>query len=60
MDEWPNWRFNHAGTILSTGHGQKFLIINGGTNIDDTLDDCWIFDISRSSWKKVHEGTKVP
>ena len=49
----------HAGAIIITGSDCPMLVISGGVDDDvddvddDTLDDCWIFNITQHSWIKV-------
>ncbi|XP_019853472.1 PREDICTED: kelch domain-containing protein 1-like [Amphimedon queenslandica] len=54
INQWPVGRFAHAGDIIITGLNCPMLVISGGLNKNnDTLDDCWIFNITQHSWVKV-------
>uniref|UniRef100_A0A1X7SNC8 Uncharacterized protein n=1 Tax=Amphimedon queenslandica TaxID=400682 RepID=A0A1X7SNC8_AMPQE len=54
IDQWPVGRYFHAGAIIITGSDCPMLVISGGMDDDnDTLDDCWIFNITQHSWIKV-------
>ena len=47
-------RVLHSGAIINTGSDCPMLVISGGLdNNDDTLDDCWIFNITKHYWIKV-------
>ncbi|XP_019859375.1 PREDICTED: probable serine/threonine-protein kinase DDB_G0271682 [Amphimedon queenslandica] len=53
IDQWPVGRYLHAGAII-TELDWPMLVISGGSNKnDDTLDDCWIFNVTRHSWIKL-------
>ncbi|XP_019861627.1 PREDICTED: uncharacterized protein LOC109590138, partial [Amphimedon queenslandica] len=53
MYQWPVSRFNHAGAIIITGSDCPMLVISGGLDKnDDTLNDCWILNITQHSWIK--------
>ncbi|XP_019854456.1 PREDICTED: uncharacterized protein LOC109583509 [Amphimedon queenslandica] len=54
IDQWPVGRWLHAGAIIITGSDCPMLVISGGLDKnDDTLDDCWIFNITQHSWIKL-------
>uniref|UniRef100_A0A1X7TMD3 Protein kinase domain-containing protein n=1 Tax=Amphimedon queenslandica TaxID=400682 RepID=A0A1X7TMD3_AMPQE len=54
IDQWPVVRCNHAGAIIITGSDCPMLVISGGKDDDDdTLDDCWIFNLTQHSWIKL-------
>ncbi|XP_019852177.1 PREDICTED: uncharacterized protein LOC109582054 [Amphimedon queenslandica] len=54
IDQWPVGRWLHAGAIIITGSDCPMLVISGGRDENsDTLDDCWIFNITQHSWIKV-------
>uniref|UniRef100_A0A1X7THK8 Protein kinase domain-containing protein n=1 Tax=Amphimedon queenslandica TaxID=400682 RepID=A0A1X7THK8_AMPQE len=54
IDQWPVGRFHLAGAVIITGSGCPMLVISGGLDKnDDTLDDCWIFNITQHSWIKL-------
>uniref|UniRef100_A0A1X7T2T1 Uncharacterized protein n=1 Tax=Amphimedon queenslandica TaxID=400682 RepID=A0A1X7T2T1_AMPQE len=55
IDQWPVARCNHAGAIIITGSECPMLVISGGRdkNDEDTLDDCWIFNLTQHSWIKL-------
>uniref|UniRef100_A0A1X7UDA8 Uncharacterized protein n=1 Tax=Amphimedon queenslandica TaxID=400682 RepID=A0A1X7UDA8_AMPQE len=54
IDQWPVGRWLHAGAIIITGSDCPMLVISGGRDKnDDTLDDCWIFNITQHSWIKL-------
>ena len=47
-------RYHHAGAIIITGSDCPMLVISGGLDKrGDTLDDCWISNITQHSWIKV-------
>uniref|UniRef100_A0A1X7UM19 Uncharacterized protein n=1 Tax=Amphimedon queenslandica TaxID=400682 RepID=A0A1X7UM19_AMPQE len=52
IDQWPVDRYYHAGAIIITRSDCPMLVISGGKD-DDTLDDCWIFNITQHSWIKL-------
>ncbi|XP_019859638.1 PREDICTED: U-box domain-containing protein 32-like [Amphimedon queenslandica] len=52
--QWPVGRWGHAGAIIITGSGCPMLVISGGWDKnEETLDDCWIFNITQHSWIKL-------
>ncbi|XP_019852406.1 PREDICTED: uncharacterized protein LOC109582195 [Amphimedon queenslandica] len=52
IDQWPVGRYYHAGAIIITGC--PMLVISGGWDKNnDTLEDCWIFNIIQHSWIKL-------
>uniref|UniRef100_A0A1X7SYK1 Uncharacterized protein n=1 Tax=Amphimedon queenslandica TaxID=400682 RepID=A0A1X7SYK1_AMPQE len=54
IDQWPVGRWAHAGAIIITGSDCPMLVISGGRDINnDTLNDCWIFNITQHSWIKL-------
>uniref|UniRef100_A0A1X7TZL2 Protein kinase domain-containing protein n=1 Tax=Amphimedon queenslandica TaxID=400682 RepID=A0A1X7TZL2_AMPQE len=54
IDQWPVGRNRHAGAIIITGSDCPMLVISGGFDKNiDTLDDCWIFNITQHSWIKL-------
>ncbi|XP_019863832.1 PREDICTED: uncharacterized protein LOC109593001 [Amphimedon queenslandica] len=62
IDQWPVGRYYHAGAIIITGSDCPMLVISGGADKNnDTLDDCWIFNITQHSWIKLdvpHSASK--
>uniref|UniRef100_A0A1X7T123 Uncharacterized protein n=1 Tax=Amphimedon queenslandica TaxID=400682 RepID=A0A1X7T123_AMPQE len=53
IDQWPVGRYAHASAIIITGSDCPVLVISGGLDENDTLDDCWIFNITQHSWIKL-------
>uniref|UniRef100_A0A1X7SWV7 Attractin/MKLN-like beta-propeller domain-containing protein n=1 Tax=Amphimedon queenslandica TaxID=400682 RepID=A0A1X7SWV7_AMPQE len=54
IDQWPVGRCLHAGAVIVTGSDCPMLVISGGEDKnEDTLDDCWIFNITQHSWIKL-------
>ncbi|XP_011407115.2 PREDICTED: uncharacterized protein LOC105314567 [Amphimedon queenslandica] len=54
IDQWPVGRNRHAGAIIITRSDCPMLVISGGVDKNnDTLDDCWIFNITQHSWIKL-------
>ncbi|XP_019860973.1 PREDICTED: uncharacterized protein LOC109589310 isoform X2 [Amphimedon queenslandica] len=54
VDQWPVGRCHHAGAIIITGSDCPMLVISGGLDKNkDTLDDCWIFNMTEHSWIKL-------
>ncbi|XP_019859999.1 PREDICTED: uncharacterized protein LOC109588267, partial [Amphimedon queenslandica] len=53
IDQWPVGRWVHAGAIIITGSDCPMLVISGGLDKNDILDDCWIFNITQHSWIKL-------
>ncbi|XP_019854320.1 PREDICTED: uncharacterized protein LOC109583419 isoform X2 [Amphimedon queenslandica] len=54
IDQWPVGRGFHAGAIITARLGCPMLVISGGRdNNNDTLDDCWIFNVTQYSWTKL-------
>ncbi|XP_019860615.1 PREDICTED: uncharacterized protein LOC109588952 [Amphimedon queenslandica] len=54
IDQWPVGRYYHAGAIIRTGSDCPMLVISGGLDKNgDTLDDCWVFNITQHSWIKL-------
>ena len=52
--KWPVGRFWNAGSIINTRSGSPMLVISGGLDENaETLDDCWIFNITEHSCTKV-------
>ncbi|XP_003385415.2 PREDICTED: uncharacterized protein LOC100638082 [Amphimedon queenslandica] len=52
--QWPVGRYRHAGAVVITGPDSPMLVIAGGRDMNnDTLDDCWIFNITQSLWIKL-------
>ena len=44
----------HSGAIINTGSDCPMLVISGGVDKNvDTLDDCWIFNITNKYWINV-------
>ena len=52
IDQWPVERCWHSGAIINTGSDCLMLVISGGWD-KSTLDDCWIFNITKQYWIKV-------
>ncbi|XP_019852402.1 PREDICTED: acyl-CoA-binding domain-containing protein 5-like [Amphimedon queenslandica] len=54
INQWPVGRFYHAGAIIITGSDYPMLVISGGRDKNnDTLDDCWILNVTQHSWIKL-------
>ncbi|XP_019862231.1 PREDICTED: kelch domain-containing protein 2-like isoform X2 [Amphimedon queenslandica] len=54
IEQWPVGRFMYGGAIIITGSDCPMLVISGGLDKHyDTLDDCWIFNITQHSWIKL-------
>ncbi|XP_019854498.1 PREDICTED: uncharacterized protein LOC105313470 [Amphimedon queenslandica] len=54
IDQWPVGRWAYAGAIIITGSDCPMLVISGGEDKnEETLDDCWIFNITQHSWIKL-------
>ena len=51
--KYPVGRYGHAATVIS-GCVQEILIVIGGLgNNWETLNDCWVIDVSQKKHKKV-------
>ena len=54
IDQWPVGRYYHSGAMINTGSYCPMLAICGGKDKNgDTLDDYWIFNITKHYWIKV-------
>ena len=54
IDQWPVGRYIHSGAIINTGSDCPMLVISGGRDKNNcTLDDFWIFNITKQYWIKV-------
>ncbi|XP_011405237.2 PREDICTED: uncharacterized protein LOC105313472 [Amphimedon queenslandica] len=54
IDQWPVGRYYHAGAIIMIGLDCPMLVISGGWDKNnDTLDDCWIFNVTQHVWIKL-------
>ncbi|XP_019859098.1 PREDICTED: uncharacterized protein LOC100636886 isoform X2 [Amphimedon queenslandica] len=54
IDRWPVGRYLHAGAIIMAESDCPRLMISGGRDKNyDTLDDCWILNITQHSWIKL-------
>ena len=48
-------RWYHSGAIINAESDCPMLVISGGEDMDSVaLDDCWIFNITKHHWIKVH------